>query len=506
MFELTPRFDGESAEALYLQLYRYIRGEIAAGRIKAGERLPSIRRLAAHLGVSRTPVAQAYDQLLAEGYARSRPRSGLFAAELDAPATPAMARAMPTMPATPARPAAGPRPAAAPGPHAAGSGAAPASAAHTPQRAYHAAEDAQLRYDFGYGSVDLAHFPLVRWRRLLNRCLLPENSRLLLYGDWQGEPGLREEIAAYLHRMRGVRCTSEQIVVGAGTYHSLELLFQLLQEDVACIAVEEAVNEGVKALLGQYRFACRPLRLESDGIRIEDVAASGAQAVYVTPSHQFPFGMTLSAGKRIKLLNWAKERRAYIIENDYDGEFRYGGRPIPSLQSMDDDGRVIYVGTFSRALTPAFRISYLVLPDALLERFRRRQHSYDQLASPIFQGALQLFMQSGDFARHMRRMRTLYQRKHDALLQAVRGSFGELAELIGEGSGLHVLLRVHNGMSEAELVRTARREGAGVYPTSVYALDEQRAPASTVLLGFGGLSETDIREGVAVLARAWLAR
>ncbi|WP_019533247.1 PLP-dependent aminotransferase family protein [Paenibacillus ginsengihumi] len=494
MFELTPRFDGESAEALYMQLYRYIRGEIAAGRIKAGERLPSIRRLAAHLGVSRTPVALAYDQLLAEGYARSKPRSGLFAAELDAP----------TVPAMPAAPAAGPSPASAARPHA-GPEAAPASAAYAPQRAYHAAEGERLRYDFGYGSVDLAHFPLVRWRRLMNRCLLPENSRLLLYGDWQGEPGLREEIAAYLHRMRGVRCTPGHIVVGAGTYHSLELLFQLLQEDVACIAAEEAVNEGVKALLGQYRFACRPLRLESDGIRIEDVAASGAQAAYVTPSHQFPFGMTLSAGKRIKLLNWAKERRAYIIENDYDGEFRYGGMPIPSLQSMDDDGRVIYVGTFSRALTPAFRISYLVLPDALLERFRRRRHSYDQLASPIFQGALQLFMQSGDFARHMRRMRTLYQRKNDALLQAVRSSFGELAELIGEGSGLHVLLRVHNGMSEAELVRTARREGAGVYPTSVYALNEQRAPASTVLLGFGGLSETDIREGVAVLARAWLA-
>lgn len=172
----------------------------------------------------------------------------------------------------------------------------------------------------------------------MNRCIQQEGGRLLLYGELQGEEELREEIAAYLHQTRGVRCLPEQIIVGAGTYHSLDLLFQLLAEDVNRMAAEEAVNDGVKALLGRFRYPCIPLRLEKDGVSIEDVKQSGAQAVYVTPSHQFPFGMTLSAGKRMELLQWAQQTGGYIIENDYDGEFRYGGRPIPSLQSMDEHG------------------------------------------------------------------------------------------------------------------------------------------------------------------------
>ncbi|WP_127483977.1 MocR-like pyridoxine biosynthesis transcription factor PdxR [Paenibacillus ehimensis] len=477
MIDLMPRLDETSGEALYMQLYRYIRDEIAAGRIPANERLPSIRTLSAYLGVSRSPVALAYEQLLAEGYVNSRPRSGLYAAELDTSAT--LLRVQTE--------AAAERSAVSP----------------SPKRAYHASQDEPVRYDFGYGSVDITGFPLAKWRRLMNRCLLPENSRLLLYGDLQGEPELRAEIAAYLHHMRGVRCQPEQIVVGAGTYHSLDLLFQLLREDVVRIASEEAVNDGVKALFGQFRFDCRPLRLESDGICLEELQASGAQAVYVTPSHQFPYGMTLSAGKRIKLLQWAKERRAYIVENDYDGEFRYSGRPIPSLQSLDDDGRVIYVGTFSRALTPAFRLSYLVLPPALLERFRDRRHSYDQLASPIFQKTQQLFMQSGDFGRHVRKMRSVYHKKRDALLHAVRDAFPAGVEMIGADSGLHLLLRVRCGMDETGLVCAAAREGVGVYPASAYRLRPEADEAPTVLLGFGGLSETDIREGIGLLTRAW---
>ncbi|WP_332634444.1 PLP-dependent aminotransferase family protein [Halalkalibacter flavus] len=477
MIELTPKLDETSGEALYMQLYHYIRDEIVAGRIPTNNRLPSIRRLSAHLGVSRTPVALAYDQLLAEGYIRSKPRSGFFAAEVEtftsSPPTSLVRSQSTVLPSLP--------------------------------RAYHAPQEEMVLYDFGYGSVDLESFPLTKWRKLMNRCLLPENSRLLLYGDLQGEPELRAEIATYLHQIRGVRCSPEQIVVGAGTYHSLDLLFQLLKKDVTCMAVEESVNDGVKALFEQFRFDCRPLRLESDGIQIEEVYASKAQAVYVTPSHQFPFGMTLSVNKRIKLLHWAKEQQAYIIENDYDGEFRYNGRPIPSLQSLDNDGRVVYVGTFSKALTPSFRLSYLVLPHALLEQFRFRRHSYDQLASPIFQKTLQLFMQSGDFERHMRKMRSLYHKKHDMLLQAIRHAFQGIADIIGVGSGLHILLRVRNGMSESQLVHTAKQKGVNVYPTSVYALEQELTATSTVLLGFGGLSETDIRAGIELLKRAWSA-
>ncbi|MCQ6559633.1 MocR-like pyridoxine biosynthesis transcription factor PdxR [Paenibacillus mendelii] len=472
---ITPQWNTSSTDPMYIQIYRSTRDDILAGRIAPGGKLPSIRNLSERLGVSRTPVALAYEQLLAEGYAISKPRSGLFAVKLDAALAPAA------------------------------SGADRMSAIlPSPPRAYHASPSEAARYDFGYGTIDLDSFPYAKWRKLLNLCFLPENNRVLMYGDYQGEPELRTEIGAYLHQSRGIRCTPEQIVIGAGTYHSLDLLFQLLQGEVTALAAEEAVNDGVKALLEQSRFTLHPLRLESDGIRMEDVYESRAQALYVTPSHQFPYGMTLSIGKRTKLLDWANQTGAYLIENDYDGEFRYGGRPIPALQSLDDHGRVIYVGTFSKALTPSLRLSYLILTPELLERFRQKKHSFDQLASPIFQKTLQLFMQSGDFERHVRRMRKVYGGRHHALLTAIRSRFGDKAAVIGAGSGLHLLMKVRNGMSEEKLVRSAKQAGVHVYPTSIYALKPELAPSSTVLLGFGGMNEDDIHVGIERLSRMWL--
>jgi GntR family transcriptional regulator / MocR family aminotransferase len=488
--ELTPPLDPASDEALYLQLYRSIREDILKGRIPAGAKLPSVRKLCLRMGISRTPVALAYAQLQAEGYLTSQPRKGLYAAALDKelwkedklPQSSLQETGKPLVERMPAQ-------------------TLPAASISSDE------SRGQIQVDFGYGAVDLSAFPLTRWRRLLNRTLLPEHSRVLLYGDIQGEPGLREQISSYLHQTRGVRSSPEQIVVGAGTYHSLDLLFQLLEGEVRTLASEEAVNDGIKTLFRRFGYtgdSCIPLPLEPDGIRIEALTDSGAQAVYITPSHQFPFGMILSAGKRLRLLHWAAENKAYIIENDYDGEFRYGGRPIPALQGMDRHERVIYAGTFSRALTPSFRLSYLVLPPPLLELFRQGRHSYDQLASPLFQETLRQFMNSGDLERHMRRMRIIYQNKHDVLLETVRQSFGANAQVIGAGSGLHILLRLTTGLSETELVSRATACFVSVYPASVYALDPSGSAEATVLLGFGGLSEDDIRTGIHLLAQAWL--
>ncbi len=476
MIHLTPKLDPNGREALYMQLYRYIRDEIMAGAIASSARMPSIRQLAAHLDVSRTPIALAYEQLLAEGYILSKPRSGYYASEVEGGFGAATER-MDAMPKG-------------------------ASQRLSEETAAGVKEQA-IRFDFEYGGVDLQHFPYAKWRKWMNRCLSPENGDMLTYGDYQGDPGLRKEIAGYLRHTRGVRCSPEQIVIGAGTYHSLELLLQLLRGKVDCIAAEEAVNEGVKALFEQHRYAVRTLPLEHDGIRVEEAELGPSGAVYVTPSHQFPYGMTLSIAKRLQLLHWAHEREAYVIENDYDGEFRYGGRPIPSLQSLDQHDRVIYVGTFSKVLTPSFRISYLVLPHKLLEAFRDRLHSYDQLASPIFQHALRMFMQAGDFERHMRRMKNVYQRKHALLLEAIERSFGSRAEVIGAGSGLHILLRVRNAMTEAELVASARTVGIRVYPASIYSLSPDHAASQTVLLGFGGIREEEIAEAIGLLADTW---
>jgi len=485
MLELTFQLRDDAADPLYIQLYLYIKEEIVTGRIAAGDKLPTVRTLSASLGISRTPVALAYEQLLAEGYVTSKPRTGLYAAALD----PAAAR-----------------------PSAARKGSATDAGSKeslikptspTLLRAYHAPPGTESKYDFGYGTVDLDRFPLTKWKRLLNRCFLPENSRVLLYGDYEGEPELRKEISEYVHQIRGVHCSPEQVIIGAGTYHSLDLLLQLIHSEVTTIAAEAAVNDGIRAMLERTGLTIAPLELEQDGVKLEDVYSSGAQAVYLTPSHQFPYGMTLSVGKRLQLLEWASQTGAYLIENDYDGEFRYSGRPIPALQGLDNNGRVVYVGTFSKALIPSLRLSYLILPPALLERFRSRKHSYDQLASPIFQKTLQLFMESGDFERHMRKMRNVYGGKHDQLVSAIRAYFGHHAEIIGSGSGLHLLIRMRTGLNEQELVHNAKLAGVHVYPTSVYALSPELASPSTVLLGFGGLKEADITAGIARLSTAW---
>lgn len=474
--DLTPTLDHNSAEALYMQLYRSIREDMLQGRIPAGTRLPSIRRLCRRLNLSRTPVALAYDQLQAEGYAISKPRSGLFAAEL-----PTVYASRPTRNVPP-----------------------PALSEET--EAAITVETPPL-VDFSYAAVDLKAFPAVRWRRLLNRSLQAEANPFLLYGDIQGELGLRRQIASYLHQTRGVCCQPEQIVVGAGTYHSLDLVLQLLEGDVDILASEEYVNSGIKALFRRFGYSggsCVPLPLEADGIALSSLEVCRAQAVYLTPSHQFPYGMILSAAKRLQLLRWAESCNGYLIENDYDGEFRYGGAPIPSLQSMDQAGRVIYLGTFSRALAPSFRLSYLVLPWELVKRFKQGEHSYDQLASTLFQETLRLFMESGELERHMRRMRILYEHKHAVLLDALRENFGGRLSVIGAGSGLHVLVQLSSGGKEAELILEAARCGVKVYPVSEYALTADKKTEGSVLLGFGGLDTEAIRNGVRLLAQAWL--
>ncbi|TYP69777.1 PLP-dependent aminotransferase family protein [Paenibacillus methanolicus] len=485
MHSLMPTLDDASNVPVYMQLYAYIKAQISAGQLRPGEKLPSVRLLASLLGRSRTPIAHAYDQLAAEGYAVSRPRSGLFVADLSIHS-----------PEITGSPGIDPidksasKPLATDGPP-------------IPSRAYHAANADEADYDFGYGAVDLSQFPHGKWRKLVGECFLPENGRTLLYGDYQGDPRLREEIAAYLLHARGVRSLPGQIVVGAGTYHSLALLLQLLRPRLGAIAAEEAVNDGVKSLLLQAGAPVKPISLEADGIRMDELRASSAQAVYLTPSHQFPYGMTTSIAKRLQLLAWAQARDAYIIENDYDGEFRYGGKPIPSLQGLDADGRVIYLGTFSKALAPSLRISYLVLPPELLSAFKAMAHSYDQLASPIFQAALARFMRAGDFERHIRRMRMLYNRKQETMLAAVREHLGDRVDVIGQGSGLHLLLRDRCGRREEELVTAARAARVHVYPTSIYALAPELAAPGTVLLGYGGIPIERIASGIRRLSEAW---
>jgi GntR family transcriptional regulator/MocR family aminotransferase len=496
--ELLPLLDAQNAEPLYSQLYRHIRGEIENGRLASGSRLPSVRKLAAHLGISRTPVEDAYQQLLAEGYAESKPRSGITVGAYE----PDFGRISPRAVTDLARKE---------------RDIVPQSACYRPPTAsidsalsVHAGERSDP-IDFSYGDVDLSHFPFPLWKKLLGSCFLPEHRDLFRYGDPLGETGFRKALSDYAYRARAVVCPPERIVVGAGTHHSTEQICRLLQRTTyssghTAFAVEQSMSDGIAAIMRQHGYILAPLRLEPDGIRIEDLYDSGARIVYTTPSHQFPHGMVMSIGKRRRLLNWAADVGGLIVEDDYDGEFRFAGLPIPSLQGLDAAANcVAYMGTFSRALAPAFRLSYAALPPALADAARAALHPFDRLASPLHQKTLELFMTGGHMQRHIRKMRSVYQRKMAALLAAVKRQLEPRFRVSGGSAGLHVLLEpTEGGRDEAQLIRLADEAGVRVYPASVYRIVPEPSEGTAVLLGFGGLDERQIEEGIRRLASSWI--
>ncbi|MEI7026922.1 MocR-like pyridoxine biosynthesis transcription factor PdxR [Paenibacillus sp. y28] len=516
---MTLLLTDQSGEALYLQIYRHLRGEITAGRIAAGTRLPSVRKLAADLALSRTPVELAYQQLIAEGYAKSRPRSGLYAQSLAHDQLVDVPAASPRQnKAASAKQKERTAKYAVDHMDAAEAGFTGLPAAAVPGLAADNSPDGSVQpkpeYDFHYGSVDLAYFPFTQWSRLAARCCRPENRGLLLYGQPQGEPGLRRQIAQYAHQARGVDCTPGQVIVGAGTHNSLEQLCQLLRDPYGPqIALEAAVSDGVAMVVRQNGWRLQPVPLDKDGLRIDALYESGARVVYVTPSHQFPYGMIMPIARRLQLLKWAEDVDGMIIENDYDGEFRYEGRPIPALQGLDRSGRVAYLGTFSKAIAPAVRLSYLILPLPLARKMDGCLHTFDQFASPLHQSMVEQFIAEGHFERHIRKMRQHYRLKHAALIQAVKAELGPQVQVIGDRSGLHIVLEfafpqgedaVH---TERSLIAKALAAGVRVYPTSAYTLSGAKSPLPTIqprlLLGFGGLSIESIQHGIRSLGKAW---
>ncbi|MEH7112897.1 PLP-dependent aminotransferase family protein [Neobacillus niacini] len=465
--DFTLKFDGQSKEPLYMQLYQHIKEEIQKGILDAGTRLPSIRQLSSYLNVSKNTIELAYQQLIAEGYVDSRARSGLYVVENNTDIIPI-------------------------------------------KKAQAKLFDEVLNehketfeYDFRQGRIDLEHFPYTTWRKLSNQVLFPENKSNFLYGDPQGELELRREIAQYLYQSRGVNCSLSQILVGSGIQQLLTTFCQIIGVNNQSIAIEEPSYDGARMVFKNLGFNLHPILLDETGINMEHLKISDANVVYVTPSHQFPCGMIMPYSKRMELIQWAEHRNGFIIEDDYDGEFRYIGKPIPSLQGLDPNGRVIYLGTFSKALLPALRMSYMVLPKYLLSVFKRNFASYEQTVSKIHQITMQLFMEEGHWERHIRKMRKIYQKKHATLISSIINIMDDKVNIVGSHSGLHILLQVNNKMTEKELVQTALRNKVKVYPTSIYFNDLRHINKPLIQLGFGGLTEHQITEGIILLNKAW---
>jgi GntR family transcriptional regulator / MocR family aminotransferase len=472
---LIPKFDSANQAYYYDRLYKHIKTEILSGRIGEGTRLPSIRKLADFLSVSTTPVETAYQQLLAEGFLESRPRKGYFVQSLS---------------------------------HAA---AVPSTRNESLDITIHPEDlpkgKSAYTYDFHISRNDFTHFPMRIWRKLLNHILLSEQNDLLYYGDAQGERGLRSELANYLHQFRGIDCSPEQIIIGSEQHWLISLVCMMLKGKISKIGAENPGYRLIPETFKVHGFEVEPIPVRREGVCAEDLYNSGVRLVSITPSHQFPRGITLSVSKRLQLLDWAKKTNGYIIEDDYDGEFCYRNKPIPALQGLDPEANVIYLGGFSQALTPDICIHYLVLPKSLLSNYQqlRSRLYFEQSSSRIYQRTLQLFIQQGHYERHIRKMRGLYQKKHDALVQSIERHMGKHAEVVGRNAGFYILLRVYSPKSEGALLQLAEEAEVGIASASFTWLTPRREcdQPGEFLIGFAGIDLERIDDGIKLLADVW---
>ena len=468
MYDMTIRLRTDSDKCLYQQIYEHIRQEIREGKLLAGERLPSTRSLAEYLQVARSTVDSAYDQLLSEGYIEARPYKGYFVCRLEGIFT--MEQREETEPET------------------------------VPPEKEETARGEMI--DFSPYDIDMKRFPVGVWKRITKNILNDDNSDLFAQGEPQGDYDLRLTISRYLHSSRGVNCRPEQIIVGAGNDYLLLLLEKILGSHVG-IAMENPTYKRAYRIFQSFAYRIFTVDMDDKGMRADMLSGLPVSVAYVMPSHQYPTGAVMTIGRRAELLHWAeKEPDRYLIEDDYDSEFRYRGKPIPSLQSSDEKGKVIYIGTFSKAIAPAIRVSYMVLPRRLLEVYRRECSFYSCTVSRIDQRILNEFIRDGYFERHLNKMRMRYRTRHDALLAGLE-PFKKAFVISGEDAGLHILLTAKGTVTEKELLEKATAEKVKVYGMSENMV-ETLTPRATVLLGFGNLEETEMQEGLRRLQKAWL--
>ncbi|HET8773900.1 MAG TPA: PLP-dependent aminotransferase family protein [Thermoanaerobaculia bacterium] len=452
------------------QIYAGLRGAILAGTLRPGDRLPSTRDLAEQLRVSRTVVLLAYDQLLAEGFVRGRGGSGTYVAEGLAAARPKTAR-------EPAK----------------------LRLSRFGAHAQHTATDfpeKRLPYDFSYRRSPVEGFPLDAWQRILLRRARKASVAKHEYGPPAGSIALREAIAGHLRRSRAVVCDASQIVIVNGSQQALDLVARVLLDRGDRVAIEDPHYQGAREVFLAAGAQLQPVAVDADGLDPDRLPAR-ARLAFVTPSHQFPTGTILPLARRFALLEWARRANAAVIEDDYDGELFYENQPVASMQGLDTDGRVIYVGTFSRTVYPALRIGYLIAPASLVEAFTAAKWLCDRGTLTLEQETLAEFIASGAYERHLHKARRENARRRAALLEAIDDSLRDRVTITGDRSGTHLVLWPRSRASEETLIADAAAAGVGVYGISRYAI-RPRAPG--LMLGYSRMSPEDIREGIRRLA------
>ncbi|WP_338251196.1 PLP-dependent aminotransferase family protein [Dictyobacter halimunensis] len=487
---LSPMLDPASGVALYRQLYEAMRQAILQGTLSAGTKLPSTRTLAQTLGISRTTVIQAFDQLLAEGYIYGKAGSGTYVAQvlpdelLRLPAGQAHKDEVETV-SPPSSPLSQ-------------RGKMIAASAVAPVQKW----DQIIQHQaFRHGIPALHEFPFKLWSQLATRRWKHIEPACFGYSNPAGYRPLRQEIARYLQAARGVHCTEEQIVIMAGSQQALHLAVQLLIDPGDEVWIEDPCYMGARGALlsGGARLVSVPVDDEGLNVAQGIVSSPRARMAYVTPSHQFPVGAVMSLSRRLALLRWASQSTSWILEDDYDSEYRYTGHPLASLQGLDQAGRVIYIGTFSKVLFPALRLGYLVSPPELIDAFRAARAAADRHAHMLDQMVLTDFMAQEHFARHLRRMRSLYEERQAILLEAILKELGDILSVKAASAGMNLLAHLPSYLQDTTVAQQAAGSGVSVTPISKYYI--QHPPLNALLLGYAAYSQQEIYQGIHRLAR-----
>lgn len=466
MKELTITLQTDIKTPLYEQIYDAIRQDILHGRIVKGEKLPSTRFQAEYLQVSRSTVELAYEQLLSEGYIYSEPYRGYYACDV--------------------------------------------------QDLYQLTDEqdeieitgdiskeAKEKYDidFSPNGIELSHFPYNALSKIMKNLVLDQGESILVSSPSFGDMNLRKVICDYLYRSRQVNCIPEQIVLGAGNEYLQILLSQILGTETS-IAIESPTYMQAYRTFTNLGYEVKEIDVDKEGMNIWQLENSGADIAFVMPSHQFPLGTVMTMKRRLEILNWAsKSSNRYIIEDDYDSEFRYKGKPIPALQGMDKAGHVIYLGTFSKSIAPSVRISYMVLPLELLKRYKEKCGFYSCTVPTLMQQSVYQFMKEGHFEKNLNRMRGIYKTKHDFMQSELR-KCPWVINVTGGNAGLHFLVKANSSKSEQELLQGCKDAGVRVYGLSEYYINKKTADQKPVLiLGYGGLTEEQMKTGLEIISQ-----
>ncbi len=474
MNELVISLDTTKDVPLYEQIYTYIKEDIKKGNLLCGQRLPSSRKLSVYLEVSRSTVELAYEQLVSEGYVETIPCKGYYVTQID--------------------------------------------------DLYQLHNEVQIQnedgrysakileqknedklailYDFSPNGIDLKSFPYNAWRKISKSILLEDDGQLFALGDSKGEYEFRKTICQYLHQARGMECSPEQVIVGAGSEYLLMLLSTIIGQNSG-IAFENPTYERAFRVFENYSHEVFSIDMDKYGMCVEALEKLDVQVAYVMPSHQFPTGVVMPIKRRLELLNWAAQRpERYIIEDDYDSEFRYKGKPIPALQGYDTKEKVIYLGTFSKAIAPAIRMSYMVLPKQLVEVYNEKYRFLSTTVSKIDQMIVNQFIQEGYYERHLNKTRAMYKGRHDVLLQALKPILATgRCQLGGEHAGVHILLEFQDGTPEETLINQAEQVGVKIYGMSRFYMNRKENYKATIILGYANLSEDEIKEAVNLLKK-----